>query len=169
MKRKAWVSAFVLLLLLAGVHVAEAGYCGAASYNCCPTSACAPCGDLCQAKNCCTTCYKTVQEVVWDRCEKVCCQTVYDQVCEQVPVCCTRTCYAATRSWSAPTSRLESKTRSFFVASCLWRCCVRVNSTVRLARCSKWSSRSSHPSSASALPASSHDADDAPHLIENSP
>ena len=93
MKRKAWSLLCVLFLLLAGTHVAQAGYCGGASYNCCPTSTCAPCGELCQAQQQCTTCYKTVQDVVWDRCEKICYQTVYDQQCEQVPVCCTRTCY----------------------------------------------------------------------------
>ena len=33
MKRQASVMGCVLFLLLAGAHVAQAGYCGAASYN----------------------------------------------------------------------------------------------------------------------------------------
>ncbi len=35
---------------------AEAGFCGAASYNCCPQAACAPCGEYVAAKCAPQTC-----------------------------------------------------------------------------------------------------------------
>jgi hypothetical protein len=80
-------------LLVAGAgQSALAGYCGAASYSCCPTSACSPCGDYGAASSC-STCYKTVQDVVYDKCQVTKYRTVYDTVCEQQPITCTRNVY----------------------------------------------------------------------------
>lgn len=95
MKHATWIPivAALLLALNAG-STAEAGYCGAASYKCCPTSCCAPSGEYAQAKQCCTyTCYKPVKEIVWETEEYTCCKTVYDRVCEKVPVTCVKTVY----------------------------------------------------------------------------
>ena len=56
------------LLVTGAAQTALADYCGAASYNCCPTSACSPCGDYCAAASSCCTQYQTVQDVVYDKC-----------------------------------------------------------------------------------------------------
>ena len=53
-------------LLMAGLgQTAQAGYCGADSFNCCPTAACAPCGEFAAAQASCNTCYRTVQDIVY--------------------------------------------------------------------------------------------------------
>jgi hypothetical protein len=93
MKHMMWGSAIATLLVVAGWGAdAEAGLCGAARYNCCPTPACAPCGGYHHARRCCTG-YRTVKEVVWEQqeyCDQI---TVYDTCCEKVPVTCTRTVF----------------------------------------------------------------------------
>ena len=94
MKTATWIPVFAALLVAAmsGTE-ASAGYAGAGSYKSCPTSACAPSGDYCAPTTCTMTCYKTVQEVVYDKQEVTCCKTVYDRVCEKCPITCYRNVY----------------------------------------------------------------------------
>ncbi|MCA9114103.1 MAG: hypothetical protein KDA79_03395, partial [Planctomycetaceae bacterium] len=94
MKHKMWGSALAALLVVAGfgTNESDAGMCGARRYRCCPTPACAPCGDYCNAKACCTS-YKTVKDVVWCQEEYCDTMTVYDHCVEKVPVTCQRTVY----------------------------------------------------------------------------
>ena len=81
-------------LLMAGLGSStEAGYCGADSFNCCPTSACAPSGDFRVAQVSCNTCYQTVQDIVYDKCTVTRYRTEWNTVCEQQPVHCTRNVY----------------------------------------------------------------------------
>ena len=87
----------VATLLLASAQTAQASnYCGAASYRCCPTKACAPVGSYSACKVERQTCYKTVYDTVWEPVEQTCMKTVYETVCEDVPVTCyklvTETC-----------------------------------------------------------------------------
>ena len=55
--------AMAALAVLQGTS-AEAGYCGACSYNCCPPAACQPaaCYTACRVER--QTCYRTVYETV---------------------------------------------------------------------------------------------------------
>lgn len=92
MKRAAWISvaAFALLFGAYSDHT-EAAYCGADSYNCCPTETCGLWGRFGVAKRRCCPKFETVKEVVWKTEEYCCPVTVYDTCCEQVRVPCTRT------------------------------------------------------------------------------
>jgi len=88
MKNATWLAVTSAVIVVAGmVHNVEASFCGASSYSCCPTEACASTGNYCDAKDNCTTNYKIVKEIVWDKKQVTTCKTVYDRVCEQVPVC----------------------------------------------------------------------------------
>ena len=90
MRHSAWIVVAASLLALANDTRVEAFYCGAASSRCCPSDACAPCGNFCAAKRCCGARYRTVRETVYEQQTINCCRTVYEQCCEQVPVTCTR-------------------------------------------------------------------------------
>ena len=96
MKAVPWIAVLAVACITTHARDAAAGLCGAGSYECCPTPACAPSGDYHAGKNA-TTCLKTVQEVVYDKQEVTCTKTVYDTVCEQVPV--TRTKHVYETHW----------------------------------------------------------------------
>ena len=65
MKNATWIPFLAAALITACFGgQAQAGYLGAGSYNCCPTEACTSCGDYSAAKECSSTCYKTVVETV---------------------------------------------------------------------------------------------------------
>ena len=90
---RCWGLLAALMFLGAATTSADAGYCGAASYNCCPKAACAPSGDYCAARKCCKTSYQVVKETVWEKQNVTCCKTVYDTVCCKVPVKCWKNVY----------------------------------------------------------------------------
>ena len=50
MKAAPWIAVFAAACLVAQAREAAAGLCGAGSYDCCPTPACAPSGEYCAAK-----------------------------------------------------------------------------------------------------------------------
>ena len=84
---------FVLTLLASfGMSQADAGYCGAASYNNCPDQEIMPCGLFCEARDCCVE-YKVVKETVWETEHYTCKEKVFDTIYEQVPVCCEKKVY----------------------------------------------------------------------------
>ena len=94
MKSAAWISvAAVALFLSAFSGQSEAAYCGADSYNCCPTETCGNWGRFGVARKRCCPQFKTVKDVVWKTEEYCCPVTVYDTKCVQKKVPCTRTVY----------------------------------------------------------------------------
>src|SRR6056297_3665839 len=94
MKSAAWLSAAAFALMMCSLGgSAEAAYCGADSYDCCPVETCGCWGRFGTAKRRCCPKYQTVKKVVWDQQEYCCPVTVYDTCCERVPVPCTRTIY----------------------------------------------------------------------------
>ena len=98
MKNATWIPLLAAAMIMACFgEQAQAGYLGAGRYKCCPTEACTSCGDYCAAKECSSTCYKTVVETVWEKQNYTCQKTGYDTVCEKVPVQYTKhgykTCY----------------------------------------------------------------------------
>src|SRR4051812_16893218 len=66
------------------------GYCGAACYSCCPTTACqtASCYTTCRVER--RQCFRTVREIVYDQQEVQCQRTQYETVYEDRPVTCYR-------------------------------------------------------------------------------
>ena len=81
-----------MLLAIGFAGEASACYCGAASFKRC-ASACSTPSEVCAPPVRMVTCYKTVQETVWEPETYTCKKTVYDTVCEPVPQQCTKTVY----------------------------------------------------------------------------
>jgi hypothetical protein len=66
-----------LLLVVTGGGTAQAGYCGAASYDSCSASCAAPCGDYHVGRRCCQKSIK-VPCVTWEQQTCMVTKTVYD-------------------------------------------------------------------------------------------
>ena len=82
----------VAALALVSASDAEAGwFCGAASYRCCPVSACQPscCYTACKVER--QTCYRTVYDNVCEPQEFTYNKTIYETVCEDRQLTCYRT------------------------------------------------------------------------------
>lgn len=82
--------AFAAVAMLSQSTASAGGYCGAASYSCCPPVACQPvsCYTTCRIER--QMCRKTVMETVWEPEEVVCEKTVYETVWDEQEVTCNK-------------------------------------------------------------------------------
>src|SRR6187401_1565447 len=91
--RKSMIGMLTALAMFAATSPGsvEAGrYCGAASYNCCPTAACQPaaCYTTCRVER--QQCERTVYSYVQEPQQYMVCRTVYDTSYEDVAQTCYR-------------------------------------------------------------------------------
>ena len=87
------------------------GYCGAATFNCCPTVACQPssCYTTCKIER--QTCKKTVYDTVWEPEEITRTRTVYETAYETKDV----TCYKVVRETAYRECEYEVRDRKSVV------------------------------------------------------
>ena len=82
MKRFLCIAVACLAAMASSAHAGW--FCGAANYSCCPVAACQPtaCYTACRVER--QTCYRTVNETVWEPQTVTCNRQVQEVVCEDV-------------------------------------------------------------------------------------